>query len=65
MMILVDFIAFKYWQRYLSSGAIHDGKHGLTFLGEATVGHLVGATTGAILLTYYVIKVLFNDNYKQ
>ena len=60
MAILVDFIAFKYWQSYLSSGAIYDGKHGVTFLGEATYGHLAGATLGAVILSYYFIKSVVN-----
>jgi hypothetical protein len=62
MAILVDFIAFKYWQSYLFSGSVHDGRHGITFLGEATYGHLIGVTLGAIVLTYYFIKTLVVTN---
>lgn len=65
MTILVDFIAFKYWQSYIVTGTVHDGKHGITFFGEASYGHLAGVTLGAIVLSYYFVKSVLKNNHVQ
>jgi hypothetical protein len=62
MAILVDVLAIKYWQSYLATGSVHDGKHDVTFVGEATIGHLAGTTLGAIVLTYFFIQSLVKFN---
>ena len=65
MAILFDFIAFKYWQSYLVTGTVHDGKHGIIFFGESAYGHLAGATLGGIVLTYYFFKSLVKNSHRQ
>jgi len=62
MAVIFDFIAFKYWKSYLTDGSIYDGKHGISFFGEASYGHLAGATLGAVILSYYFIKSLVQFN---
>ncbi len=51
-------LTFIFWKSFLEHGAIHDGKHGLTFIGEAAYGHLVGSALGAIVFTCYFLKTL-------
>ncbi|CAM0555332.1 hypothetical protein EHLJMEHL_04921 [Vreelandella titanicae] len=56
MTILVDYVTLGFWHSYLVSGSIHDGKHGLTFIGESAYGHLVGITIFGAILTFYSLK---------
>ena len=56
--ILVDFIAFDFWNSYLATGTIYDGKHGITFVGKHAMGHLLGITLMALLLSYYFVKTM-------
>ena len=56
MALLLDIIAFHYWRSFIETDSVHDGKHGITFFGEATYGHLAGASLGAAVLSFYFIK---------
>ena len=64
MAILFDSLAISYWLEFITTGTIHDGKHGLTFLRVSATGHLVGATIGGIVCTYYAVKSLLRT-YRQ
>ena len=56
MAILMDFLAFEYWSSYFYKGNVLDGKHGITFIGEAAFGHLAFATIGALVFTFFAVK---------
>ena len=56
--VMVDIVAFEFWSSYLATGTISDGKHGLTFIGKYAMGHLVGITLMALVLSYYFVKTL-------
>ncbi|MBN3564291.1 hypothetical protein [Aliamphritea spongicola] len=62
--VMADFVAFIYWQSYLSTGSIHDSKHNFTFTGEAAHSLLAIMTLFATVCTYYFIKslILFHRN---
>jgi hypothetical protein len=58
MAVLFDVLAVRYWVEFLTTGTVYDGKHGLNFLGLSSTGHLLAATMGGLLCTYYAVKSL-------
>ena len=61
MTIMTNFIAFNYWNSYLTNGKVYDGKHLLTFSGESAFGHIAAITLLAIILSYYSLKIIWNE----
>ena len=64
MTIMFYFITFAYWDKFLSNGAVSDGKHGITFISENAYGHLAFATIGSLFFSYFLIKsiIKFKDS---
>jgi hypothetical protein len=58
MAALFDAIALRFWVEFMTTGTVYDGKHGLTFLGMSATGHLISASLGATVCTYYAAKSL-------
>ncbi len=65
MAVAIDFVAVKWWYSYLLHGSVYDGKHGLTFFGEASYGHLAGITLMAAVLSYLFVKSLIKYNLER
>lgn len=63
--VILDFLAIAYWYSYLVEGQIHDGKAGITFVGENALGHVIGASIGALVLSYFLVKTLLKSYREQ
>ena len=52
---MFDYLAIKWWSEYLETGAVYDGRHGITFAGAESMGHLAGMSLLAAILTFYLV----------
>ena len=64
MALIFDLLAFKYWHDYLNYGVVHSSKHDLVFSGQSVYGYLLGASFGAAIFSYFLVKTIYN-HYRQ
>lgn len=53
MTMVFNILAYSYWDKFLSTNSVYDGKHSFTFFGENAYGHLAFASLGLILFSCF------------